>query len=478
MKPRGGILFVSVLALGLLLLLAGQGATAAQAHEAHGPGPWTSRAPTAACVMTTTLVSVATDGQPGNLDSDKTDLSADGRYVVFVSGASDLVSGDGNDAEDVFVYDRQLGQMDRVSVASNGTEGNLGSNGWGNPSLSADGRYVAFISEATNLVTDTNSIVDIFVHDRTGDTTVRVSVASNGTEADGESGWPAMSGNGRYVAFWSAASSLAAGDTNGALDIFIHDLQTHQTRRIAVGSAGDISHGESLDISYDGRYVAFNSPVDTLVLNDNNGYPDVFLYDTQTSQFSRVSVATGGGEVNSTSRHPSLSANGQFVAFASLASNLVGGDTNGVADIFVRDRILGVTTRVSVSSAGTQANGDSGVADDQGESCAISDDGRFVAFFSHAINLVSNDNNGFGDVFVRDRFIGQTTRVSVAGDGTEANGASQRLAIAGNGQYVAFGSDASNLIPNDVNSYPDIFVRTWCPVELRAIYLPLVLRNY
>ena len=432
--------------------------------------------PTPTCAVSTTLVSINTGGNGGNLGGGKPDISADGRYVAFVSGSDDLVSDDTNGATDVFVRDRQAGQTSRVSVATGGAQATGNSDGWGKPSISADGRYVAFISEA-KLDGDTNDYTDIFVHDRTNNETVRVSVASGGTSANSESDWPAISGNGRYVTFWSAASNLVADDNNDALDIFVHDLQTHQTTRIAnVFGIGDISHGGFLDISYDGRYVAFATSV-ALVSGDGNSDWDVYVYDRQASQspFSRVSLATSG-DADVGSRDPSMSADGRYVAFVSSATNLVSGDNNNEIDIFLRDRLLGKTVRVSVSSTGAEANGNSGMFDELGESCSISADGRFVTFTSDATNLVDGDTNSLTDIYVHDAFTHQTSRVSVAWNGAQATGASGWMSISGDGRYAAFGSEASNLVSNDGNSYPDAFVHSWCPVELKWVYLPVILR--
>jgi len=181
---------------------------------------------------TTTRISVNARGDEGNSWSTKPAISADGRCVVFESWADNLVDGDANSANDIFAYDRQTRTLSLVSLTDSGDQANGNSGGWGKSSVSADGRFVAFVSTAINLVSgDTNDNTDIFVRDRTANTTTRVSVSSTGTQANGDSDYPAISGDGRYVAFWSAANSLAAGDTNDALDIFVHDLMTHQTTR-------------------------------------------------------------------------------------------------------------------------------------------------------------------------------------------------------------------------------------------------------
>ncbi|PKN65255.1 MAG: hypothetical protein CVU57_11495, partial [Deltaproteobacteria bacterium HGW-Deltaproteobacteria-15] len=302
-------------------------------------------------------VSVSSDGSEGNGSSVYSSISADGRYVAFQSTASNLVSGDTNGKDDIFVHDRQTGATTRVSVSSGGLEGNGFSNG--RPSISADGRYVAFQSTASNLVSgDTNGKYDIFVHDRQTGATTRVSVSSNGSEGNSNSYSPSISSDGSYVAFDSNASNLVPGDTNENYDIFVHERQTGATSRVSVGSDGSEGNGRSSNpsISADGRYVAFNSDAGNLVPVDTNGDYDVFVHDRQTGATSRVSVSSDGSEGNSYSLFPVISADGRYVAFASNAGNLVPGDTNGIYDIFVHDRQTGATSRVSVSSDGSEGN--------------------------------------------------------------------------------------------------------------------------
>jgi Tol biopolymer transport system component len=295
----------------------------------------------------------------------------------------------------VFVRDRQTGQTVRVNLATGGAQANDNSNG---PALSADGRFIAFYSLASNLVAgDTNGTLDVFVHDRQTGQTTRVSVASDGTQGNGDSSAPVLSADGRFVAFASAASNLVPGDTNGSFDAFVHDRQTGQTIRVSVASNGAQSDGGGTlpALSADGRFVAFESASANLVAGDTNGFPDIFVHDRQTAQTTRVSVATNGAQSNSASNGPSLSADGRFVAFRSVSSDLVAGDTNNTGDIFVHDRQTGQTTRVSVASNGAQANGFNRLG-------GVSADGRFVAFESEASNLVAGDTNLTTDVFVHE----------------------------------------------------------------------------
>jgi len=399
----------------------------------------------------TTRVSVASDGTQANGGSFTPSISADGRYVAFASIAVNLVSGDTNGVQDIFVHDRQTGQTTRVSVASGGAQANGPSF---DPSISADGRYVAFASLATNLVSgDTNDHRDIFVHDRQTGQTTRVSVASGGAQANGPSFDPSISADGRYVAFASNASNLVSGDTNNTGDIFVHDRQTGATTRVSIGPGGTQANRGSLapSISADGRYVAFHSDATNLVSGVTNGTTHIFVHDRQTGATTRVSVASDGTEGNSGSIKPSISADGRYVAFQSIATNLVSGCTNGTQHIFVHDRQTGQTTCVSVASDGTEGNSGS-------NNPSISANGRYVAFQSQANNLVSGDTGFITDIFIHDRQTGVTTRVSIAFDGTEANNVSSAPSISADGRYIAFESNASNLVNGDTNGNQDIFV--------------------
>ena len=341
---------------------------------------------------------------------------------------------------------------ERESVASDGTQGNFASVA---PALSADGRFVAFESVPTNLVPgDTNGFGDVFVHDRMTGTTERVSVALDGTQGNARSLSPAISADGRFVAFASTASNLVAGDTNGRQDVFVRDRMTGTTERVSVASDGTQGNASSYTpaLSADGRFVAFDSDADNLVPGDTNASTDVFVHDRMTGTTERVTVTSNGTQGNSDSFTPALSADGRFVTFESDADNLVPGDTNGSTDVFVHDRLTGTTKRVSVTSDGTQGNGGSDFP-------VLSADGRFVAFESDAHNLVPGDTNGFTDVFVHDRLTGTTERVSVASDGTQGDSASVHPAISADGGIVAFNSAATNLVPSDTNAAVDVFVR-------------------
>ncbi|MBF0160093.1 MAG: PD40 domain-containing protein [Magnetococcales bacterium] len=409
-------------------------------------------------------VSVASNGTEGNNHSDYAPaVSADGRYVAFRSYASNLVSGDSNNLADIFVRDTRTGTTTRVSVASDGSQGN--GNAMEAPALSADGRYVAFMSDASNLVNDdTNNAKDIFVHDTATKTTTRVSVVGDNTQGNKDSwGAPALSADGRYVAFTSLSSNFYANDSSATWDIFVRDTVANTTQLASVSLDGRTGNQHSWGtpaLSDDGRYVAFTSYASNLVADDTNSTYDTFVRDMQGNSTIRVSVASDGTQANgayesSYDDGPAISADGRYVAFMSLASNLVSGDTNGKRDVFVYDRTLQQTSRVSVASDGAQAS------DASGQSPDLSADGRFVVFGSSAVNLVSNDNNGEYDIFVHDRDTGMTRLVSVAANATQQYGSSvETAALSADGSTVAFQSYSANLVSGDTNDKGDIFVVT------------------
>jgi hypothetical protein len=297
---------------------------------------------------------VDSSGVEGNGSGVGSSISADGRIVAFHSDATNLVPGDTNSQPDIFVHDRATGVTERVSVDSSGAEGNRDSSGvW----ISADGQIVTFTSWASNLVAgDTNGCADAFVHDRATGITERVSVDSSGVEADDGSGPCSISADGQIVAFWSFASNLVAGDTNWCLDIFVHDRSTGITERVSVDSSGLEGNGPSSGggaISADGRLVAFGSHASNLVAGDTSRTEDVFVHDRATGITERVSVDSSGVEGDSDSQSPSISADGQIVAFHGDASNLVAGDTNGSWDVFVHERCDATWTNYGAGFPGT-----------------------------------------------------------------------------------------------------------------------------
>ena len=418
----------------------------------------------------TTRVSVSSSGEEGARPSYPAAISADGRYVFFTSEAPNLVPGDTNQRLDAFLHDRRTGATTRVSVTSSGAQAKPapGPDAFGGSqaeSMSANGRYLVFRSEAPNLVPgDTNGAEDVFLRDRRTHRTTRISVGRAGRQANGPSRGGAITPDARYVAFVSEASNLVPGDRNGKSDVFVRDLRTGRTTLISVSSSGRRANGDSeqVAISADGRYLAFESAATNLVLHDTNNLPDIFLRDRKTRLTTRVSLTSRGGQAtgrrySNGSNVPAISADGRFVAFHSDTTNLVPGDTNRTFDIFVHDRVSGRTQRVSVGDHGQQANAESLGA------LAISSDGRYVAFSSLASNLVKGDANGITDVFVRDLRRHKTRLVSLGSTNRQGADASW---IAGSGaafsatdRFLVFGSWAPDLVPGDTNSSADAFVR-------------------
>ena len=561
-----------------------------------------------------TRVSVSSTGVQGNSFSYDSSVSADGRFVTFTSGSTNLIAGATYGAENVYLYDLQTRTITCVSTTPNGLPGNsnsheaevsadgrfvvyssdasnlLGENtrGWGNiylydrvlsqtrilsrnvsfpaiygaasaPTFSADGRYVTFSAIFPSLVAGpTNESKQVYRYDRQTNEISRVSKSVTGAPPEGDCESSAVSADGRMVVYSSTARNLVPGDTNPGSDIFVDDgqgspvvagdvvvtiknappviknntgisvrvgqtlvltpdtllatdaddpasrltyslnslpangelqrviggvwtklvpggtftqqnLNNGQVRYVHSGGTltrdvldlrltdglpgpnriaqvsvtpnqqGSFQNASSPHISADGRFVAYASSATDSVPGDTNGVSDVFVFDRQTNQTTRVSASGGGVEGNAASYAPSISADGRFVSYSSDASNLVDGDTNGKTDVFVYDRQTGQTTRVSLDSSGLQAN-------DQSYASVISASGRFVAYASLATNLVTGDTNGVADVFVYDRQTNQTTRVSIDRSGAEGNGKSDSPSISADGRFVAYASEASNLV--------------------------------
>lgn len=453
--------------------------------------------------QTTTRDSLSSAGvQDPNWGSGTPVLSQDGRYLAFGSGSPNLVPGDTNNTSDIFCRDRVTGQTTRVSVSSAGVEANGNSLA---PDISADGRYVVFRSAASNLVPgDTNNAPDIFCHDRSTGTTTRVSVGTGGQQITAFSDGGAISGDGRYVVFESADNNITAGDWCLDTDVFCHDRQTGITTLVSASLIAfqQFNPRRRPNISFDGGMISFDSAGDDLTLNDTNGWSDVFVWSRLTNSISRVSLASNGAEGNERSREAVISADGRFVAFTSFAfnfvpgdtnspdvfvrdlqtgqltwcssglagafanqacyatsisgdgrfvtlwsgaTNLVPGDTNGAFDVFVYDQALATTTRASVGSTGSQGNG-------QSASGRISADGRCIAFHSSANNLVVPDANlAIQDVYVRDR--GTTASLAFYGSGCPGTGllvpaiTNVGWPLIGN---AAFGVGVGNALPSSL----------------------------
>ncbi len=419
---------------------------------------------------TTQLVSTSSAGVQGDNDSHAPSVSADGRFVAFTSTADNLVPGDTNLASDVFVRDRQTGVTERVSVSNNGRQGDKDSGFLdllGGPSISADGRYVAFASDATNLVNqDRNNAADVFVRDRVAGTTTRVSVSSTGAEASGSQ--PSISADGRFVAFLSD-SPIVAGDTNSTTDVYVHDRQTGVTELISHAPDGSAADGQSLStprLSADGRFVYFSSFAANLTAvpeDPANQDVDAFVFDRQTGLMSAV---TGQFAHTGTLEHgvaEGMSPNGQFLTFTTADTNFVSPDANGFSrDAFLADRLnlAADPTLLSVNDAGVQADFDSHAG-------PVSNDGRFAALTSQATNL-GGPTNFRDNVYLRDVLAGTTSLVSAPTPPQGTNDLdSIEPAMTPDGSSIAFSSNSELLGPENQPFFAfDIFVRDLARADL------------
>lgn len=405
----------------------------------------------------TMRVSVAADGTQGNSSSYYPVMTPDARFVAFNSAATNLVANDTNGRTDIFVHDRATAGIERVSVASDGSQANNVSY---DAAISDDGRYVTFESYATNLVPgEQHNYTHVYLHDRVARTTERISVASDGAPGNAYSDSAAVSADGRYVVFSSYASNLVAGDSNADMDVFVRDRVTGIVERVSVAADGTQGNGRSYGkhISPDGRYVSYQSDASNLVAGDTNSDTDVFLYDRLTRTPERISVGTGGVQPNSYSFGGAMTPDARWVLFSSNATNLIANDNNYAMDAFVRDRVTGVTETVNLNSAGELAQWGDSYAE------SISADGNVVALKSFASNLAPTaaDWNGYGDVFVRIRSTGTTEHISIAADGTSPNDENGfgTPTVSADGRFVSFDSYASNLVADDTNNLEDVFVR-------------------
>ncbi len=415
----------------------------------------------------TVRIRLASAGDP-NGPSSEAALSADGRRVAFTSAATNLsAQEDGNGPlRDVFVYDQGSGA---VQLASGGLGGTPADGRSGQPVLDADGSHLAFTSRATNLVLgDANRVPDVFVLGPDGGL-VRASVATGGEEANGPSGEPDLSADGRLLVFTSSADNLAgAGDANAAGDVFVRNMQTGAVALVSADEDGAAGAGRSgaPAISADGRYVSFASDAPNLADGDRNGRQDVFVRDLATGRTQLVSVARGGGSGQNRAfagdrpQVSDVSRDGRFVVFESDATNLAGRDRNRRTDIFVRDRANQSTRRVSISTTDEEGGGASYLP-------TITPDGRYVAFGSRANDLVAEDAIG-PDVFVRELRRGTTVLVDVTARGRlrgrePAVPLPGRPSLSADGATAAFASSAANFVGADRNRLADVFLRRLTP---------------
>ncbi|MAS95466.1 MAG: hypothetical protein CMO55_19880 [Verrucomicrobiales bacterium] len=390
------------------------------------------------------------------------DITPDGNFIVFVSSEQLDPVKDMDANQDIYLYDVQAKTVELVSLTNSGNK----LTGFANqPSISNDGRYVCFRTNASDLgPTDSNGKLDVYVRDRELETTSLVSVSTGNVQADENCSDGVISGNGKFVAFRSVSALLVGMDMNSAEDVFVRDLDGGTTERVSIstGSVEAEFDCENPAISFDGRYVAFDSSSTNLVGGDSNMKFDVFLRDRDMNTTVLVSVDSDENQGNNDSADPSISDDGNFVAFTSSSSDLSEEqDDNVVSDIFVRDVAGGTTERVSVSSSGVQADGGSAQPD-------ISANGRYVAFESASTTLVSGFADGtITDVYLHDTLSGRTRAISrtPAGGQSADMGAESTAAAASDIGFTAFESSATDLVANDTNGAGDIFLNRDISIE-------------
>jgi hypothetical protein len=376
-------------------------------------------------------------------------ISADGHYVIFAQQSYYPAA-----RYDIFRKDMQTHVLIQINVDPAGNPVTLGDSF--NPSFSVDGRFVAFQSASTNLVSgDVNAHVDVFVRDLQTNTTVRASTLSTGARSDGDSAEAAVSRDGRYVAFSSAASNLLSGDTGGLRDVFVVDRTTFNVSRASTNTGNAQGNGDSdmVSMSANGTFIVFRSKASSLTAGDSNAIADIFVKDRSTGFTYRVSTPSGGGVMTGSAvASPSVSNDGNLVVFGASDGNLVAGDSNGKLDIFAKNRSTDTTTFVSSSAGGAIGDGDSTQA-------MLSDDGTRVAFVSAATNFAADDTNGVADIYVKTLAGGAIVRASSTAAGAPGNAASSAPSISADGRFIAFASAASNLVAGDSNGNIDIFVK-------------------
>jgi len=438
--------------------------------------------------FTQQLVTLSPEGDAADNRSDYPVFSADGRYLAFESRASNLVAGDTNGMRDVFVLDRQTSLIELVSLAANNTQGN-GDSSW--PAISADGRHVVFLSQASNLApADSGLMQKVLVRDRVAGTTTLISITTDDQLLNGNCLNPTISADGRYVVFDSYASNLLANDSNGVADVVLVDRGAPAAdgaftgqptvMRVAEINGTVLAEGATNGaISGDGQWLVFASKSELLAQTPTDSYLDIFLKHRISGAVTMITHGTGGNSAD-----PRVSHDASFVVFSSRGSSLVADDSNGVADIFVYEKATATISLVSAGINSSASNGSSGNAH-------ISQDGHYILFDSLARNLSSRvlmhnqrlpqakSLDGYFDavtsatgsgsgggpitelvqyVYLFDRLSGVTRTVSLGVDGGIANSNSYNSNISADGAVIGFGSVATNLVCADSNGYSDVFI--------------------
>lgn len=423
----------------------------------------------------TILVSRNADGQQGNGVSAYPAISGNGRFVAFQSTATNVSPLATDGTQQVYVLDRRTNAVELVSRNRASVAGNEESSA---PAISFDGRYVAFWSHADNLVSDdTNESRDVFVYDRLTDDIERASVSDAGEQGTGvddsedleehgglhaiEGHPPSISGDGRFVAFWTGLDGLVAGDNDGVIDVFVHDRWSRTTRRISQGRNGVPADGSSrhAEINGAGNVIVFDSEATNLVLGDTNGKMDIFAFDLVRHRLTRLTRAVDGGPANDDSLEPHVDFSGRSVVFTSWASNIVANDANNTRDAFVVDRVTSQVEMVSVRSDGSQFPAPTFEA-------GPSPDGRYVAMMT----LASLVPQATANLFLFDRHTKQLELLNVnsqgqPGDPIVIGSILEPIvdpsvpAMTPNATSVAFWSTAANLVSGDTNGVGDVFIR-------------------
>lgn len=429
-------------------------AVIASAAPASGAAPTPSPAGaigTDQAVGTTRLVSLRYDGSQTTEQNVAPSFSDNARYVAYTTEDRFLTGPDKTPCCQAVRYDRKMKQTEVISL---NRKGNPAKGGGNEPVLSADGTILTFWSSSKRLVRrDHNDAPDVFVRDLTTGKTTLVSRTPDGTSGNGDSRIASISADGRYVTFDSDASNLVAGDNNQITDIFLYDAKTKKVTLVSRGLDGKTAKGQSLqsEISADGSHVVYSSSAENIVKGDSNHAEDVFAYDVAAGTTQLISVAEDGTQGDGGSFNPSVSGDGLFVTFWSFATNFSSSDDNQQGDVFVR-----TTDSPKITLVSHTPDGQSG--DNESDDPAIATDGRSIAFQSAASDLDPADTNGFTDIYRYDIDSGAVTLVSATPAGGPPNDSSFLPALSGDGGYVTFESVASDLVSRDTNGVSDVFV--------------------
>ncbi|MDH5378699.1 MAG: hypothetical protein OEX00_10275, partial [Gammaproteobacteria bacterium] len=400
----------------------------------------------------TFLITKGTDGLASNSSSTTPSINGDGSKIVFASGASNLIAPTPQGSSNIYLYDANDTSINKIRLISKSMiDGKSGNNFSRQPSIDSTGRYITFQSSANNLVPNDTSLTDIFLYDLQTDELVNISYGGNNNSWN-----PQVSGNGAYVIFESLATNLVSGDTNGKTDVFAYDIANRALKNI---TKQGVNESFLTSISYNGQFITFTSLASEFVSVDKNPSYDIFIYDQVANTYEIVNIDENGNQDFGLSLSPDVSRDGRFVTFLSYSNTLVQGDTNGLVDVYLRDRKNNTTTRVTKNLI-TNAESDSPTFRPQ-----ISDDGRFIVYMSRATTLVAGNPDGKAQVFVFDRLLKTTEIASVKLDGTPSTGDVEYFtSLNSDGSMIAFSSNATDLVTNVGNSLVDIYLRVRDPI--------------